>query len=162
MEIRLYQDKDMPFLTHMLYEAVYWRSIAQGTNPPIDEGVSVPSVWQALENWGARAGDTAVIALKDSARAGAAWFRYYTASRSIRGYIDDSTLVVVLAVHRDYRRLGIGLQLVEQLIEVARVEGIQRLSLMVSNDNHALGLYQKCGFELLDEVDSSSLMVLQL
>ena len=45
---------------------------------------------------------------------------------------------------------GIGSKLLEQVMEEARAGGCKRLFLITSNDNlHALGFYQKRGFELV-------------
>ena len=150
---------DLPFLREMLYEAVYWRSISQKNNPPFDEGLAAPGVGNALDDWGEREGDTAIIAVLDSVPVGAAWYRFYTASNAIRGYIDEITPVLVLAVTHEHRRHGIGAKLLTCLIERASEQGINRLSLMVSNDNHAYGLYKKLGFRVHTNAESSRLMV---
>ena len=45
---------------------------------------------------------------------------------------------------------GIGSELIEQAIDEARTRGCRRLFLITTNDNlHALGFYQKRGFELV-------------
>lgn len=150
---------DLPFLREMLYEAVYWRSISQKNNPPFDEGLAAPGVGNALDGWGEREGDTAVIAVLDSMPIGAAWYRFYGTSNAIRGYIDEVTPVLVLAVARAHRRGGIGTRLLAGLIERASERGIDRLSLMVSNDNHAYGLYEKLGFRVYANGEGSRLMV---
>ena len=153
---------DLPFLREMLYEAVYWRSIALQANPPFDEGLAAPGVSNALDGWGERKGDTAVIAKVDSIPAGAAWYRFYRESNAIRGYVDEMTPVVVLAVARDQRRQGVATRLLNNLIERARERGVSRLSLMVSNDNHAYELYRKSGFRVLSDSGDSRLMIQEL
>ena len=150
---------DMPFLREMLYEAVYWRSIPRKDNPPFDEGLAAPGVCNALDDWGDREGDTAIIAVFDSIPVGAAWYRFYRTSNAIRGYIDEITPVLVLAVAPEHRRRGIGTRLLTCLIERASERGIHRLSLMVSNDNHAYALYKKCGFQVHANEGDSRLMI---
>ncbi len=162
MTIRLRQSapSDMPFLREMLYEGVYWRAIANATNPPFEEGLTPSGVNNALVNWGERERDIAVVALVDSHFAGAAWYRFYTDDNSIRGYIEDTIPALVIAVHRDYRRRGIGKQLIEWLIDHASTHHIHQISLMVSKDNHAIHLYRTCGF--LDYADrGDSLLMLR-
>jgi GNAT superfamily N-acetyltransferase len=145
----------MPFLREMLYEAVYWRTIANATNPPFEEGLTAPGVRNALVNWGERGGDIAVVGHVDSHRAGAAWYRLYTDDNPIRGYIGDTIPVLVIAVHKNYRRQGIGTRLIEWLIDHASTQHIQHISLMVSKDNPAVQLYRKCWFhDYADEGDS--------
>ena len=160
--LRVATRDDLPFLREMLYEAVYWRSIAQKNNPPFDEGLAAPGVGNALDDWGEREGDTAIIAVLDSIPVGAAWYRFYSTSNAIRGYIDEITPVLVLAIAREHRRSGIGTRLLAGLIERASERGINRLSLMVSNDNHAYGLYKKLGFRVYANEESSCLMVRQM
>jgi len=150
---------DVPFLREMLYEAVYWRSISHKDNPPVDEGLAAPGVSNALDDWCEREGDTAIVAVLDSIPVGAAWYRFYRTSNAIRGYIDEITPVLVIAVAREHRRCGIGTSLLTCLIERASEQGIHRLSLMASNDNHAYALYKKCGFQVYANADSSRLMV---
>jgi len=150
---------DLSFLREMLYEAVYWRSISNEDNPPFDEGLAAPSVSHALDDWGEREGDAAIIAVFDSSPVGAAWYRSYRTSNAIRGYVDDITPVLVLAVARDYRQRGIGTTLLTCLMDRASERGVRRLSLMVSNDNHALALYEKCGFQVYANEGNSRLMV---
>ncbi len=150
---------DLPFLREMLYEGVYWRTIANATNPPFEEGLTAPGIMNALVNWGERVGDVAVVACVDSHLAGAAWYRLYTEDSSIRGYIDDTIPALVMAVHRDYRRQGIGTQLIEWLIDHASAHHIQQISLMVSKDNHAIHLYRTCGFLDYADTGDSLLMV---
>lgn len=149
---------DIPFMRQMLYEAVYWKSISNNKNPPFEEGLSEPGVAIALEGWEERAGDTAVIAIMDSSPAGTAWYRFYDSDNAIRGYIDDESPVLATAVHKNYRRLGIGEKLINRLIDEASQQKVDTLSLMVSNDNYAKSLYEKCGFEPYEEIGDSILM----
>lgn len=137
----------------MLYEAVFWRP--NPNKPSFETGLANPGASNALVDWGARAGDTAVIALADAIPAGAAWYRFYTADNAIRGYLDETIPVIVIAVHENYRRQGIGSKMITWLLEYASRHHIEKLSLMVSKDNHALKLYRKCGFlEYADAGDS--------
>ncbi len=160
IQLRQSEPSDMPFLREMLYEGVYWRAIANATNPPFEEGLTPPGVNNALVNWGEREGDVSVVARVDSLFAGAAWYRFYTDDNSIRGYIEDTIPALVIAVHRDYRRQGIGKQLIDWLIVHASTHNIHQMSLMVSKTNHAIHLYRTCGF--LDYADrGGSLLMLR-
>ena len=146
IHLRESQASDIPFLREMLYEGVYWRAIANANNPSFEEGLVDPDVSKALADWGERDGDTAVVALVNSIPVGAAWYRFWNDSNFDRGYVDENTPVLVIAVHRDYRRQGIGEKMIEWLIDHASKHNIQKISLMVSKDNHAIHLYRKCGF----------------
>ena len=108
---------------------------------------------------GEREGDTAIIGVVESIPVGAAWYRFYRTSNAIRGYIDEITPVLVLAVAPEHRRRGIGTKLLTNLIERAAERGIHRLSLMVSDDNPAYALYKKCGFREYASEGDSNLMI---
>ncbi|MCP1200768.1 GNAT family N-acetyltransferase [Notoacmeibacter sp. MSK16QG-6] len=53
----------------------------------------------------------------------------------------------MLAVYRDFRGQGIGGQLIEGARERALEAGYKRLGLGVEDDNPAVSLYRRCGFE---------------
>lgn len=159
MDIRLRESKpsDMQFMREMLYEAVFWRPNPK--KPALEEGLANPIARNALVDWGKRDGDAAVVALLDSTPVGAAWYRFYTDDNCIRGYMDETVPVIVIAVHENYRRQGIGEKMIAWLIEHASKRNIQKLSLMVSKDNHALRLYRKCGFQEYADKGDSLLML---
>lgn len=150
---------DVPFLRKMLYEAVYWRALARGNAPSIEEGLAAPEVSKILADWGKRDGDTAVVASVHSTPVGAAWYRYWTDDNFIRGYIDDMTPVLAIGVDRDYRRQGIGTTLLEWLIEYASTHAIHKISLMVSKDNYAIHVYRQRGFVEYTDTGDSLVMV---
>ena len=140
-------------MREMLFEAVFWHS--NPNKPSLEEGLADPGVSNALVDWGKRDGDIAVIAVVDGIPAGAAWYRFYTDDNSIRGYIGETIPAIAIAVHKKYRRQGIGEKMIEWLLDHASKHNIQKLSLMVSKDIHAKKLYRKCGFlEYVDEGDS--------
>jgi len=56
-----------------------------------------------------------------------------------------------LAVHSHYRRLGIGQELLEYLIDRFRASGMKECTLEVRTTNkEAIGLYEKLGFQLME------------
>ena len=151
--LRESQHSDIPFLRKMLYEAVFWRV---GVNKPsFEEGLAYPDVNKSLADWGKRNGDTAVVAIVNSISVGAAWYRFWNDGNFIRGYIDETTPVLVIGVHGDYRHQGIGTKMIEWQIDQASMYSIQRISLMVSKDNCAINLYRQQGFlEYADKGDA--------
>jgi GNAT superfamily N-acetyltransferase len=150
----------MPFLKEMLFEAVYWRAIARSEEPSLEHGLAASGVSHALSNWGKRAGDVAVIASINAMPIGAAWYRFWRDDNCIRGHIDSAIPTLVIAVHGDYRCLGVGQQMIEWLVCHASKHSIEKISLMVSTDNQALNLYRKCGFVDYKIVGDSILMTL--
>jgi ribosomal protein S18 acetylase RimI-like enzyme len=65
---------------------------------------------------------------------------------------------LVVAVHNDQPRAGIGEKLIDRLINEASHQKIGMMSLMVTNDNIANRLYEKCGFKGYENIGNSVLM----
>ena len=160
IHLRESEPNDFPFLREMLYEAVFWR--ANPNKPSFEEGLSYPDVKKALAGLGERDGDAAVVATIDSVSVGAAWYRFWTDSNPIRGYVDKEIPVLAIAVHRDYRHRGIGKKMIDWLIEHASKQNIQRIGLCVSKDNYALNLYKQQGFHTYEDIGDSLIMVRSL
>ena len=153
---------DLPFLSDMLFQSVYWRALAQGVAPEKTPGLAAPGVMNALDNWMERSGDFGLIAVVNGQPLGAAWYRFYTREMSIRGYLADDIPTLVIAVDPNSRRKGIGKLLLDGLLESAKCQGLSKVSLMVSKDNFALHLYQQVGFRPVVESTDSLLMVKEL
>ncbi len=162
MLLRKSKSSDMSFLREMLYQSVYWRAIANQNPPPYTEALADPQVNKALADWRESAGDLGVVALHDSVPVGAAWYRFWTDENNIRGYIEQSTPSLVIAVHIDFRDRGIGKQMLEWLVEYAITQGIEKMSLMVAKDNKAIHLYRKCGFIVHADRGDSVLMLREI
>ncbi len=75
--------------------------------------------------------------------------------KSVIGYVIfwkvfEDVQINNIAVHPDYRRLGIGRTVLEGIIEQLRKEGIKNVTLEVRpSNNAALTLYRKLGFRPL-------------
>ncbi len=160
VHLRSSQRADLSFMHQMLYEAVFWRDPVN--RPSLEEGLAYPDVSKSLEGWGEREGDTAVIATINSTPIGAAWYRYWTSDNFIRGYLNDATPALVIGVHSDYRRQGIGKKMLTWLIDEAAKHHIPQISLMVSKDNHALHLYRQQGFVKVADEGDSLLMICKI
>jgi GNAT superfamily N-acetyltransferase len=136
----------------MLRHAFYWR--AGGT-------VEDASLWQYVAGWGRR-GDSAVIALEGGFPVGAAWFRLFSRDEPGFGFVDEQTPEVAVAVVPSRRGHGIGSGLLDALIDVAREQGYVGLSLSVANDSPAMHVFEKQGFEKVEQTDGSWTMRLNL
>jgi GNAT superfamily N-acetyltransferase len=150
--IRRGNRQDVRFLRDMLRHAFYWR--AGGT-------VEDASLWQYVAGWGRR-GDSAVIALEGGFPVGAAWFRLFSRDEPGFGFVDEQTPEVAVAVVPSRRGHGIGSGLLDALIDVAREQGYVGLSLSVANDSPAMHVFEKQGFEKVEQTDGSWTMRLNL
>jgi GNAT superfamily N-acetyltransferase len=150
--IRRGNPQDVRFLRDMLRHAFYWRS-----GGSVDDA----SLWRYVSGWG-RQGDAAVIALEDGFPIGAAWFRLFDREEPGFGFVDEQTPDVAIAVVPGRRGRGIGSDLLDALIELAREQGYAGLSLSVANESPAMHVFEKQGFERVAQTDGSWTMRLAL
>ena len=64
--------------------------------------------------------------------------------------------------YREYRGQGIGIQLMEKMLEFLRSQGYREASLAVQKANYAVRLYEKVGFKTVYENDEKYIMVCEL
>jgi ribosomal protein S18 acetylase RimI-like enzyme len=146
--------QDARFLRDMLRHAYYWRSgdfeDEEGLHP-----------MRYVENWG-RPGDAAVIALDEGFPVGAAWYRLFKRSTPGYGFVDEDTPELSIAVVPSRRGHGIGGELMDGLLAKARAEGFRSISLSVAKDSPSVRLYERYGFQKLDERDGAYTMRAEL
>lgn len=143
LHIRPAEPQDYDFLLDMHYESIH---IEQG-KPPRDELLSSSEIRKYNENWG-RPGDRALIALIGNIPAGAAWYRLFDETNQGYGFVDAQTPELGIAIRRDFRHQGAGVGLMKEIIDQARSDGYQAVSLSVDPENQgAVKLYEKLGFQ---------------
>jgi ribosomal protein S18 acetylase RimI-like enzyme len=142
--------QDVRFLRDMLHHAYYWRERVPG---------SLASRY--LRGWG-RPGDTAVIALENGFPVGAAWYRVFREAEPGYGFVDEQTPELAIAVVPSQRGHGVGDELLQALLQKARAGGYDRLSLSVEPGNPARKLYERHGFQVVDEGADAWTMVAEL
>jgi len=145
--IRRGGSEDVRFLRDMLRHAFYWRmNVHRG---PDDLPVS-----RYVDGWG-RQGDRAMIGIEAFQRAGAGWYRLFTAEEPGYGFVDEETPELAIAVVPSRRGRGLGAELLGGLLEQARADGYHALSLSVAKDNPAVGLYERYEFVRVGESDEA-------
>lgn len=140
--------RDVPFLRDMLRHAFYWRTPVGDREPPLTRYVN---------GWG-RPGDRSLIAIDEFVPVGAAWYRLFTQEDAGFGFVDERTPELAIAVVPSRRGRGFGHELLSGLLEGARADGFEAISLSVAKDNPAVALYQSYGFERLREDDGALVM----
>ena len=152
--IRQAGPQDVPFLRDMLRHAYYWRvsTLTESGEPPLQRYV---------ERWG-RPGDTALIAIQDFQPVGAAWYRLFKEENPGYGFVDEATPELSIAIVPSRRGGGLGSELLDALLERARVEGHEAISLSVEKNSPAVGLYERHGFTRLREDDGALTMLADL
>jgi GNAT superfamily N-acetyltransferase len=136
----------------MLRHAFYWRSSTE-----LEES----SLWRYVSGWGRR-GDEAMIALEGGFPVGAAWFRLFPSEEPGFGFVNEATPDVAIAIVPSRRGRGIGSELLEALVDLAREQGYEGLSLSVAPDSPAMHVFEKHGFEKVEQTDGSWTMRLDL
>ena len=140
--------RDVPFLRDMLRHAFYWRTPVGEREPPLTRYVN---------GWG-RPGDRSLIAIDEFVPVGAAWYRLFTQEDAGFGFVDEQTPELAIAVVPSRRGRGFGHELLSSLLEHARQDGFDAISLSVAKDNPAVGLYERYGFERVREDDGALVM----
>jgi ribosomal protein S18 acetylase RimI-like enzyme len=154
MVIRRGGPQDIRFLRDMLHHAYYWKERTPGE----DAG----PVRLYVKGWG-RQGDTALVALDDGFRVGAAWYRLFSPRLPGYGFVDERTPELAIAVVPSARGRGIGKALLEELLARARAAGHDAISLSVDRLNEgAIRLYEQYGFRRVGENESSLTMLAPL
>jgi ribosomal protein S18 acetylase RimI-like enzyme len=134
----------------MLRHAYYWRvdRVSETGEPPVRRYV---------ERWG-RPGDTALIAIQDFQKVGAAWYRLFTEANAGYGYVDEETPELSIAIVPSRRGSGLGSELLDALLDRARADGYAAISLSVEEGSPAVGLYERHGFERVGDDDGGVTM----
>jgi GNAT superfamily N-acetyltransferase len=135
---------DRPFLERVLVLAADWRP---GTVPRrVDEMLAEPALAHYVDGW-PRLGDAGVVAESEQGEPiGAAWWRYFTPDDRGYGLVAPDVPEVSVGVVPEARGAGIGTALLGALIDAAREQGVDRLSLSVEVDNPARALYARLGY----------------
>ena len=132
--------QDVRFLRDMLHHAFYRR----------ESGGEEQPVYRYVSGWG-RHGDAGVIAIDAGFPVGAAWYRLFKEAEPGYGFVDEQTPELAVAVVPSRRGRGLGRELLTALMERARRDGFESLSLSVEDDNPAIGLYEALGFRAVAE-----------
>ena len=147
--------EDFTFLATMLGEAAVWRP--DKPTPTADQVLADPRYAGYLAGW-PRPGDYGLVA-EQGGPVGAAWYRTYTETSQGYGFVAEDVPELSIAVVASRRRGGIGRRLLIGLIEASVAQGHRALSLSVSGDNPARGLYEAVGFQPVEEHGSSWTMI---
>jgi ribosomal protein S18 acetylase RimI-like enzyme len=150
VEVRPATTDDQPFITDMLYEALYVPPGAAPFDRAIIHDVGLAEIHQ---RFGTQAGDVGRVAVDRAGNpVGAAWVR------QLRGYgfVDDDTPELSIAVVEPHRGRGVGSALMASLLDA-----VPRVSLSVDRRNPALRLYERLGFRVVRADGDHTLVMLR-
>ena len=110
-----------------------------------------PSLEQYHRNYGNYNGDIGVYVTVDHKVAGGAWVRLLLNGSA---YVDANTPELVLSVLPQYRNQGLATLVMEHLFrEVAKI--FPQISLSVRKDDPAMNLYERLGFQKIENSEHS-------
>ena len=89
---------------------------------------------------------------------GAVWVRIM----NDYGHIDNEMPSFAISLYEEYRNMGIGTALMRDMLELLKKKGYKQTSLSVQKVNYAVRMYQKVGFEVIDENEEEYIMVCRL
>ena len=78
------------------------------------------------------------------------------------GHIDNDTPSFAISLYKAYRGFGIGTALMREMLRVLKDRGYRQASLAVQKANYAVSMYQRAGFEIVDENEEEYIMICRL
>ena len=139
--IREMKPEEYYLLNDFLYEAIF---IPEGEEIPPKDIIKKPELQVYVSDFGKKH-DFALLAEVNQKVVGAIWCRIM----NDYSHIDDNTPSLAIAVFKEYRKSGIGTELMHQML--LKENGYQKVSLSVQKANYAVNLYLKCGFTVIHE-----------
>lgn len=155
MLIRSLKWDETELLKEFLYEAIF---IPEGVEPPERAIIERPELRVYYEDFGSGRADHSLVAEEDGRVVGGAWTRIM----KDYGHVDDETPSFAIALYREYRGRGIGTQLMRGMLELLRENGFRQASLAVQKANYAVHMYEKVGFQTVDENEEEFIMICRL
>lgn len=151
INIREIRENEYSLLNAFLYEAIF---IPDGVEAPPKEIINAPELQVYVADFGKK-DDICFVAESSGQVIGAVWVRIM----DDYGHIEDGVPSFAISLYKEYRGLGIGTALMRRmLLELGR-RGYPKASLAVQKANYAVKMYQKVGFEIVDENEEEFIMV---
>ena len=152
--IREIRENEYYVLSEFLYEAIF---IPVGMEKPPKAIIEQPGLQVYIADFG-KSDDWCLVAEVKEKIVGAVWVRIM----NDYGHIDDETPSFAISLYEEYRNMGIGTVLMRDMLEFLKNKGYKQTSLSVQKANYAVRMYQKVGFEVIDENEEEYIMVCRL
>ena len=155
LTIRKMHPNEYPLLDDFLYLAIYQPDTTDLAPKSI---INKPELQVYIKDFGKQEDDYCFCAEVDNRVVGAVWVR------NINGYgsIDDVTVEFAISVFNEYQKMGIGTALMNRMLEHLKELNYPKASLAVQKENYAVRMYQKVGFEIVDENEQEYIMIHRL
>ena len=154
-KIRLILEGEDRLLKDFLYEAIF---VPEGVPAPPKSIINQPELQVYIADFGKKKDDIGLVAEVDNKVVGAVWVRIM----NDYGHIDNDTPSFAISLYKDYRGFGIGTNLMKEMLRNLKDRGYKQASLAVQKANYAVRMYQKTGFEIVDENEEEYIMLCRL
>lgn len=154
-KIRKILEEEVNLLQDFLYEAIF---VPEGMPAPPKSIINQPELQVYITDFGKRKDDIGLVAEVDKKVVGAVWARIM----NDYGHIDNDTPSFAISLYKDYRGFGIGTDLMKEMLCILKDRGYKQASLAVQKANYAVRMYQKTGFEIVDENEEEYIMLCRL
>lgn len=153
--IREVRQNEINLLATFLYEAIF---IPEGVQAPSKDIIEYPDLQIYVADFGKKKDDVCYVAEVDGRVVGAVWTRII----NDYGHVDDTTPSLSISLLKEYRNLGIGTELMKQILLTLREREYKQVSLSVQKINYAVNMYEKIGFEVARENEDDYIMICKL
>ncbi len=153
--IRFITESEHSVLEDFLYEAIF---IPEGVEPPPRSIIERPELQVYIKDFGRYPDDHCLVAEVGGKIVGAVWVRIM----DDYGNVDAQTPSFAISLYSEYRGKGIGTQLMRRMLDHLREKGYRQASLAVQKANYAVKMYQRVGFNIVDQNDEEYIMVCPL
>jgi ribosomal protein S18 acetylase RimI-like enzyme len=154
-KIRKILEREVSLLQDFLYEAIF---VPEGMLAPPKSIINQPELQVYITDFGKKKDDIGLVAEVDKKVVGAVWVRIM----DDYGHIDNDTPSFAISLYKDYRGFGIGTDLMKEMLRILKDRGYKQASLAVQKANYAVRMYQKTGFEIVDENGEEYIMLCRL
>ena len=154
-KIRTISEGEESLLQDFLYQAVF---VPEGVPAPPKSIISQPELQIYITGFGMKKDDIGLVAEVNKKAVGAVWVRIM----NDYGHVDNATPSIAVSLYKDYRGYGIGTALMKEMLRILKDRGYKQASLSVQKANYAVNMYQKTGFEIVDEKGEEYSMLCRL
>ena len=151
-KIRKILEREVSLLQDFLYEAIF---VPEGMFAPPKSIINQPELQVYITDFGKKKDDIGLVAEVGKKVVGAVWVRIM----DDYGHIDNDTPSFAISLYKDYRGFGIGTDLMKEMLRILKDRGYKQASLAVQKANYAVRMYQKTGFEIVDENGEEYIML---
>ncbi|UTC62973.1 GNAT family N-acetyltransferase [Treponema sp. OMZ 787] len=153
-KIRELKQNEIKLLDTFLYEAIF---IPEGEQAPSKDIIKHPDLQIYVSDFGKK-DDLCYVAEVEGKVVGAVWTRII----NDYGHVDDKTPSLSISLLKEYRNLGIGTELIKQILLTLKEKEYKQVSLSVQKINYAVRMYKKLGFEVVQENKEDYIMICKL